>query len=195
MELLLCASFANNCFIFRRHLKSAIRQRFPDLQVAIFTWPSATRHMPWLPEPGEALGMPGEGTRRGQQQLPQMPPFLGGCSCAGRWHCLDIYRLSSSICPSTVLLPNSWEPKCWKSIWIAYRFPQTVSSVTSSISFMHISWTICAEFTFSAPWLIPIKTELPSHFGITSWNRKKPAQQVSKAKSIEIIQVQSWMCS
>lgn len=145
--------------------------------------------MPWLPEPGAALGMPGEGTRRGQQQLPQMPPFLGGCSCVWRWHCLDIYRLSSSICPNTVLLPNSWEPKCWKRIWTAHRFPWTVISVTSSISFMHIWWTSCAEFsnvccTFSAPWLISIKIELPSQFGITSWRRKKPAKQVSKAKQV-----------
>lgn len=148
------------------------------------------------PRARAALGMPGEGTRRGQEQLPQMAPFLGGCSCVWRWHCLDIHRLSpsrasSSICPSTALLPNSWEPQCWKSIWIAHRFPWTVIIVISSISFRHVWWTSFAEFsnvcwTFSAPWLISITTELPSHFGIISWKRKKPASRRLKQRVLRL---------
>lgn len=121
--------------------KSAIRHNFPDLQVAIFTWPSATRHMPRLPEPGAALGIPQDGTTAAATDA-TIPWWLQLCTKV-TWHCLDIYRLSpsrvlSSICPSPALLPNSWEPKCWKSIWIIHRLPWTVISVTSSISFIHI---------------------------------------------------------
>lgn len=98
--------------------------------------------------------------------------------------------LGSSVCTSTALLPNASKPWCWKCIWTVHRCPCKEINVKSSISFMGIQYTNSKESchiccTFSGPWLISVRIELPPHFWIPTWNKKKLAQQTFKAKCTE----------
>lgn len=60
MDLLSCVVCPTNICLFL-HIwldpKSTIRHSFPDLHIAIFTWPSATRHMSQVSESRAALRM------------------------------------------------------------------------------------------------------------------------------------------